>query len=84
LKNTWNEVRMHKRQVGKKLLQKHQKQSLTKCQRVDYVGYGSEWRFWGIYSLCLWGLRPDGAITSSGHALHWEQANRSRASGRFY
>jgi hypothetical protein len=39
-------VRMHKRQVWMKLLQK---QSLTKCQRGDLVGYGGESGDSGLY-----------------------------------
>jgi hypothetical protein len=40
---------MHKIKVGMKLLRKHQKQSLTKCQRGDLVGYGGESGDSGVY-----------------------------------
>jgi hypothetical protein len=40
---------MHKRQVRMKLLQKHQNQSLTKCQKGDLVGYGGESGDSGVY-----------------------------------
>jgi len=40
------------------------------------VGYGRERDNLG-YILPLWGPHPNGALTSSGRALHWEQANRS-------
>jgi hypothetical protein len=67
---------MHKQTSRDEITPKHQKQSLTKFQRGDLVGYGGES---GDFEVCIASVG-----SPTGRALHWEHADRSRASGRFY